>query len=110
MGQAIVHRLAAGGAMVATTARSAPADIQADISTREGVDKVVRQIDERFDGLDILVNNLGGSTAPGGRARALSDDDWQRTPHPNLLPPAPLPPPLPPATLEPHPPATAPTP
>ena len=85
MGQAIVHRLAAGGARVATTARSAPADIQADISTREGVDRVVRQIHERFDGLDILVNNVGGSSAPGGGVLALSDDDWQQTLDANLL-------------------------
>src|SRR2546428_1032235 len=85
MGEAIVHRLAAGGARVATTARSASADIQADISTREGVDKVVRQMHERFDGLDILVNNVGGSSAPGGGVLALTDNDWQQALNVNLL-------------------------
>jgi NAD(P)-dependent dehydrogenase (short-subunit alcohol dehydrogenase family) len=46
---------------------------------------VVRQIHERFDGLDILVNNVGGSSAPGGGVLALSDDDWQQTLNANLL-------------------------
>ena len=47
MGEAIVRRLAASGAKVATTARTQrtnrPADalfVRADISTREGVDEV----------------------------------------------------------------------
>ncbi len=50
MGEAIVRRLAAGGATVATTARSPLPEsqtvklfVQADISTREGVDKMVRR-------------------------------------------------------------------
>jgi len=92
MGEAIVRRLAAGGATVATTARSPSADarqkvlfIQADISTREGVDQVVRQVNERFDGLDILINNVGGSSAPGGGVLALSDEAWQETINANLF-------------------------
>ena len=92
MGEAIVRRLAAGGATVATTARSRPPEgqavelfVQADISTREGVDKVVREVLERLGGLDILVNNVGGSSAPSGGVLALSDDDWQRTIDTNLL-------------------------
>ncbi len=73
MGEAIVRRLAAGGATVATTARSPlPKSqavallVQADISTREGVDKVVREVLDRLGGVDILVNNVGGSSAPSG--------------------------------------------
>src|SRR3989441_7596168 len=49
MGEAIVRRLATGGATVATTARSPAPEgqaaalfVQADISTREGVDKAPR--------------------------------------------------------------------
>ncbi|MCY1058579.1 SDR family oxidoreductase [Nannocystis sp. SCPEA4] len=83
MGAAIVQRLVAGGATVATTARStlpegqAPAlFIQADIATRAGVDRVVRAVIDDFGGLDILVDNAGGSTAPGGGVLALDDDQW----------------------------------
>ena len=92
MGEATVRRLAAGGARVATTARSAaPAGhaaslfVQADISTREGAAKVAREVQDQFGGLDILVNNVGGSSAPSGGVLALSDDDWQQTINANLL-------------------------
>ncbi|MFC5523816.1 SDR family oxidoreductase [Polaromonas jejuensis] len=92
MGEAIVRRLARGGARVATTARSplpqgqAPElFVQADISTAEGVKLVVEAVLARFGGLDILVNNVGGSSAPSGGVLALSDDDWQRTLEANLF-------------------------
>jgi NAD(P)-dependent dehydrogenase (short-subunit alcohol dehydrogenase family) len=92
MGEAIVRRLAAGGAMVATTARSPLPEnqavelfVQADISTREGVDRVVREVLDRLGGVDILVNNVGGSSAPSGGVLALSDEDWQHTINANLL-------------------------
>jgi NAD(P)-dependent dehydrogenase (short-subunit alcohol dehydrogenase family) len=92
MGAAIVRRLAAGGATVATTARSAPpadlvpdAFIQADVSTREGVNKILGEVLERFGGIDILIDNVGGSSAPGGGFLALTDADWQVTLETNLL-------------------------
>ena len=92
MGEAIVRRLAAGGARVATTARSPsserqPAEVfvQADVSTREGVDKVISDVLRRLGGVDIVVHNVGGSSAPGGGALALSDEDWQQTLDTNLL-------------------------
>ena len=92
MGEAIVRRLAAGGATVATTARSPWPDsqtvelfVQADISTREGVDKVVREVLDRFGGVDILINNVGGSSAPSGGVLALGDEDWQDTINTNLF-------------------------
>jgi len=84
VGEAIVRRLVAGGATVATTARSPmPAglsgslSLQADLSTPEGVDKVIRHVLDQLNGLDILIHNAGGSAAPGGGALALSDADWQ---------------------------------
>jgi NAD(P)-dependent dehydrogenase (short-subunit alcohol dehydrogenase family) len=92
MGEAIVRRLAAGGASVATTARSPLADrqtaelfVQADIATPEGVEKVVGEVMDRLGGVDILVNNVGGSSAPSGGVLALSDDDWQHTINANLF-------------------------
>ena len=73
MGEAIVKRLTRAGATVVTTARSALPNSQApdlfvhaDISTLEGVAKVVKEILDRFGGVDILVNNVGGSCAKWG--------------------------------------------
>jgi NAD(P)-dependent dehydrogenase (short-subunit alcohol dehydrogenase family) len=93
MGAAIVRRLVGAGATVATTARSSLPEgqevelfVQADISTREGVDKVTEQVLQRFGGLDILVNSVGGSSAPSGGVLKLSDEDWQKEINLNLLP------------------------
>src|SRR5438094_4150970 len=85
VGEAIVRRFVTGGATVGTTARSplpegnaAKLFVQADISTRDGVDKVVREVLNQFGGgLDILIHNAGGSGAAGGGALVLSDADWQ---------------------------------
>jgi NAD(P)-dependent dehydrogenase (short-subunit alcohol dehydrogenase family) len=87
-----VRRLAAAGAKVATTARSELPQgrrpdlfVPADLSTVAGVSEVVRVVLERFGGLDILVHNVGGSTAPGGGFAALTDETWQRELDLNLL-------------------------
>jgi len=92
IGEAIVNRLARAGATVVATARSVPTDaqtlgllVQADMSTRAGVEKVVKEILERFGGVDILVNNVGGSSAPSGGVLALSDEDWQEAFNANLF-------------------------
>jgi NAD(P)-dependent dehydrogenase (short-subunit alcohol dehydrogenase family) len=92
MGEAIVKRLRLAGATVMTTARSKPDElqspelfIQSDLSTPAGVNKVVREALVRLGGVDILVNNVGGSSAPSGGALALSDDDWQQTFDTNLF-------------------------
>ena len=83
IGEAIVQRLFRGGGKVIATARSLPSTgapdrfIQADVSTRDGIDQVVKATMDRLGGLDILIHNVGGSAAPGGGALALSDDDWQ---------------------------------
>jgi NAD(P)-dependent dehydrogenase (short-subunit alcohol dehydrogenase family) len=93
MGAAIVRRLVASGATVATTARSPLPEgqtvglfVQADISTRQGTDRVAEQVLQRLGGLDILVNVVGGSSAPGGGALALTDDEWQKAINLNLFP------------------------
>jgi NAD(P)-dependent dehydrogenase (short-subunit alcohol dehydrogenase family) len=84
VGAAIVRRFVTGGAIVGTTARSplpkgsaAQLFVQADIRTRDGVDKVVREVLDQFGSLDILIHNAGGSGAAGGGALVLSDADWQ---------------------------------
>ena len=82
IGEAIVNRLVLGGATVITTARSIPAGqaperfVQADLSTRDGVDQVIKAVMDRLGSLDILIHNVGGSSASGGGALALSDSDW----------------------------------
>lgn len=84
IGEAIVTRLRRGGGTVLATARTMPAGgnaeqfIQADASTRVGADEVIKATFDRLGGLDILINNLGGSSAPGGGALALTDDIWQQ--------------------------------
>ncbi|MEH1949326.1 MAG: oxidoreductase [Nostoc sp.] len=92
MGEAIVKRLRQAGATVIATARSKPNElrsldlfIQSDISTPGGVEKVVKEVLARLGGVDIPINNVGGSSAPSGGALALTDDDWQQTFNANLF-------------------------
>ena len=92
IGEAIVKRLRHAGATVITTARSIPDDlqspdlfIQSDISTPDGVQTVVKEVLARLGGVDILIDNVGGSSAPSGGAFVLSDDDWQQTFDENLF-------------------------
>lgn len=92
IGEAIVKRLRQSGATVITTARSIPDDIQspdlfiqADVSSPDGVQKVVKEVVERFGGVDILIHNVGGASAPSGGALVLTDDDWQQAFNNNLF-------------------------
>ena len=92
IGEAIVQRLRGAGATVVTTARSTPYDgpqpelfVEADLSTAEGAAKVVTAVRDRFSGVDILVHNVGGSSAPGGGFAALTDDEWHHALNNNLL-------------------------
>jgi NAD(P)-dependent dehydrogenase (short-subunit alcohol dehydrogenase family) len=91
IGAAIVKRLAAEGARVLTTARSVPTDgsaeqlIQADVSSSEGCNRVIEETLNQLGGIDILINSVGGSTAPGGGALALTDSHWQQALEINLF-------------------------
>jgi len=92
IGRAIVERLWNSGATVLTTGRSRPDDlqrpelfVQADVSTRAGAAAVASRALEQLGGVDILVNSVGGSSAPVGGHAALSDDEWQRALETNLL-------------------------
>ena len=84
IGEAIVNRLVAGGGLVLATARTVPKGgnaeqfIQADASTRPGAEHVIKTTFDRLGGLDILINSVGGSSAPSGGALALSDEIWQQ--------------------------------
>lgn len=92
IGEAIVHRLRGSGAVVVSTARSVHHGqplpdlfVEADISTAEGAEKVVSYVRDRLGGVDILIHNVGGSSAPGGGFAALTDEGWQDALNTNLL-------------------------
>jgi NAD(P)-dependent dehydrogenase (short-subunit alcohol dehydrogenase family) len=75
-----------------TGARSTPHDlpqpelfVAADLSTAEGAETVVSEVRERLGGVDILVHNVGGSSAPRGGFAALTDEEWQHALNSNLL-------------------------
>ena len=46
----------------------------ADVATREGVEQVFAQVDEKLGGIDILVNNAGVALQP---VQDMSEDDWR---------------------------------
>ncbi|HAT91428.1 MAG TPA: short-chain dehydrogenase, partial [Sphingobacterium sp.] len=79
-GRAIAERLLQAGATVVITARNVP-DLEnsklhfiaSDLSTAEGAQKVVSGVLSSYGRLDILVNNLGGSSTPAGGFAVLSD-------------------------------------
>ena len=91
IGEAIVDRMRRGGATVLAVSRTIPAHsnrsdfIQADVGTRAGADEVIKRTFDQIGGLDILINSVGGSSAKGGGALALTDADWQQELELNLL-------------------------
>ena len=91
-GKAIAERFQRGGATVIITARSAPEEkndnhfIEADVSTPEGTAKVINEILERFHGIDIIIHNVGGSSAPSGGFITVTDEIWQQNMNENLFP------------------------
>lgn len=92
IGRAIVDRLLKAGATVVTTARTTPDDlpdsvgfIQANVSTPEGTEKIIKETLEKLGGLDILINNVGGSSSSAAGALSLSDDDWIQAFNQNLF-------------------------
>jgi|SRR5882724_11908841 len=90
-GKAIADRFLGGGGTVIVTARSKPEEgtghfIQADVSTPEGATKVIQEVLDSFKGIDIVVHNVGGSSAPSGGFVTVTDELWQQAINDNLLP------------------------
>jgi NAD(P)-dependent dehydrogenase (short-subunit alcohol dehydrogenase family) len=92
IGQAIADKLRQAGAQVIITARHQPEGthsahhfIEADITQPQQVDQLAQTIHERFGGLDILIDNIGGVTAPRGGFSTLTDHDWEQEVQFNLL-------------------------
>jgi len=92
LGAALVKSLQDAGVHVMTTARSAPekplkgvAYVRTDLTTADGVAKVARAVTERWGGVDILINSLGGSSAPPGGFAVLDDALWLNELNLNLM-------------------------
>ena len=93
VGAAVVEVLHEAGAIVVATARAIPSEapsgvhyIAADITTAAGCAAVAQGVLDRLGGIDILVNVLGGSSAPAGGFAALDDEAWMRELSLNLMP------------------------
>jgi 3-oxoacyl-[acyl-carrier protein] reductase len=56
---------------------------RADITNADDVKALVKQTNELFGKIDILINNAGGP--PGGNFEKFSDEDWQKAFELNLL-------------------------
>ena len=92
IGAAVVRRLRNAGATVFTTTRTAPEPLDApdlfvaaDVATADGAARVAEATLARLGGIDVIVHNVGGSSAPGGGYAALTDDDWAAALNANLL-------------------------
>jgi len=93
VGAAVVATLREAGAEVVATARTvpeAPRDgvvyVAADVTTAAGCAHVAREVLARLGGIDIVVDVLGGSSAPAGGFAALDDDAWEKELSLNLMP------------------------
>ena len=93
IGAAVVNVLQSAGAQLFATARSVPEAtsagvryIAADLTTAEGCADVAEAVLEQLGGIDIVVNVLGGSSAPGGGFAVLDDNQWFKEINQNLMP------------------------
>ena len=92
VGAAVVDALVAADVRVATVARSLPVRaiekvryIAADLSTAGGAHHAADLASRQLGEIDILVNVVGGSSAPAGGFAALDDAQWSRELDLNLM-------------------------
>jgi NAD(P)-dependent dehydrogenase (short-subunit alcohol dehydrogenase family) len=92
VGAAVVESLRNAGVTVIATARSVPdappsgvTYIAADLTTAGGCRTVADIVLGRLDGIDIVINVLGGSSAPAGGFASLSDAEWEAAINQNLM-------------------------
>jgi len=93
VGAAVVERLHEAGALVVATARTVPDVapegvhyVAADLTGAEGCATAARTALDTLGGIDIIVNALGGSSAPAGGFAALNDEAWSKELDLNLMP------------------------
>lgn len=91
IGKAIADELAALGATVIVSARNQPMEevpyhfIAADLTQARNNEQLGKQKLKDYGKLDILINNVGGTSAPAGGFSVLSDEDWENDLQLNLL-------------------------
>jgi len=91
VGAAVVSVLREAGVSIVATARSVPNDadgvhyVAADVTTAEGCALVACETLAHLGGIDMVVNVLGGSSAPAGGFAALSDKEWWKELDLNLM-------------------------
>ncbi len=92
VGAAVVSALRDEGVKVITTARSTPKTlpegvlfVAADLSTADGCAALTDAATQQLGGIDIIVNVVGGSSAPAGGFAALDDDVWSSELNQNLM-------------------------
>jgi NAD(P)-dependent dehydrogenase (short-subunit alcohol dehydrogenase family) len=90
IGKAIADRLAEAGAQVIISARTTPEEnshhfIAADLTNPADVARLTQEIKNRFGGIDILINNVGGLSTPGGGFSTLTNEHWEQELQLNLL-------------------------
>jgi NAD(P)-dependent dehydrogenase (short-subunit alcohol dehydrogenase family) len=91
IGKAIADELADLGATVVVSARRRPSEgtpyhfIAADFTNGADNDFLSKEIIENYGGVDILINNVGGTSAPAGGFSVLSEVDWKNDLQVNLL-------------------------
>ncbi|MET0424623.1 MAG: SDR family NAD(P)-dependent oxidoreductase, partial [Actinoplanes sp.] len=86
IGLAIVRALAAEGVEVFGGARTispelaeaTPHVLEVDLTEADGPQRLVQSAQEAFDGLDILVNNVGGRTVSANGFLDLDEDGWRK--------------------------------
>jgi NAD(P)-dependent dehydrogenase (short-subunit alcohol dehydrogenase family) len=93
IGRAVVQALSEAGMRIVACARSnsgqLPASVHfvsADLCTADGCKMLARTATEYLGHVDVLVNVLGGSSAPPGGFAALDDEAWLRELNLNLFP------------------------
>ncbi len=91
-GAAVVRALTLADARVVATALSPPAQavagvhyLAADLATADGARRAADAALHHLGGIDILVNVVGGSSAPAGGFAALDDTHWARALDLNLM-------------------------
>ena len=92
IGKAIADRLTRAGAKVIVTARNPSSEmntahhfIAADLTEPDQAAQLVREVNDKFGGVDILIDNIGGLTTPGGGFSTLTDQHWENELQLNLL-------------------------
>ncbi|WNJ83324.1 SDR family oxidoreductase [Pseudomonas canadensis] len=92
IGAAVVAVLREQGAQVISVARSAADStpegvhfIAADLGTAAGCASATEAVKALLGGVDIIVNVLGGSSAPGGGFAVLDDEQWANALGQNLM-------------------------